>query len=209
MSDSFSGQNELKPWTAVFNNSAHEGFRHEIWCGDRMIIAVANREQSTSICDAHNVTLERKLPADIVDRAELLALRAQLQDYQDERDLGIQEASEELTHVLQKKISHDFVPWKPPFHYVEMLTCVHDSENNIVLDIRGWGRLTGTGGGLALGEERARGIQDRLGELVAKLLTLTSVGALIEEQGPLPVNENTPVVPSSNVTGEQKGESDE
>ena len=58
--------------------------------------------------------------------------------------------------------------WKPPFSF----TCgmINDSEGSRIVDIRGWGHLTGTGAH-HLPSEQAEKVQDQLGEHLAELLT--------------------------------------
>ena len=59
--------------------------------------------------------------------------------------------------------------WKPPFT-PSKCGSVMDSEG-IVLDIRGWGRMTGQGtGGMGLSEEKACRLQDRMEEAVCEAL---------------------------------------
>jgi len=60
-------------------------------------------------------------------------------------------------------------PFNPPFHYEEIGGCVMDSENRIVLEVRGWGYLTGRCG-LNLSDKVACGVQDRFGRHLAELL---------------------------------------
>lgn len=73
--------------------------------------------------------------------------------------------------------SFDYRPWVPPFSYDPEGTRIIDSRDHLVLDVRGWGFLTGKGSeALAMNEEGACVIQDNIGEHVTKLLNLTSVG---------------------------------
>lgn len=61
--------------------------------------------------------------------------------------------------------------FKKPFKYDENGQFILDAENTIVLEVRGWGRLTGKGrGGLGLSPDEAVDLYDRFGERVAKLL---------------------------------------
>ncbi len=61
--------------------------------------------------------------------------------------------------------------FKKPFRYEEYGQHILDAENNIVLEVRGWGRLTGKGhGGLGLPPGVAEDTQNRFGERVAELL---------------------------------------
>lgn len=58
--------------------------------------------------------------------------------------------------------------FKPPFkHDFGMIV---DKDHHRMLDVRGWGYLTG-GGALNLPQEKAADIQDQIGESVAKLLS--------------------------------------
>lgn len=70
---------------------------------------------------------------------------------------------------------YDFAPWVPPFRYDEMGSMIMDAANHLIVDVRGWGFLTG--GTLKLHIEEAKAIQDRLGEHITKLLNASSVGA--------------------------------
>lgn len=56
-------------------------------------------------------------------------------------------------------------PWK----YVPEAGFVIDSKSRKVLDIRGWGHLTG-GGGLDMSYEEARAAQNELGEYLVALV---------------------------------------
>lgn len=64
-----------------------------------------------------------------------------------------------------------YAPFKPPFKYDNMGNCIFDADNNMIVDIRGWGFLTGTGGGLGYKDEKACKIQDAIGERIAKIMT--------------------------------------
>lgn len=64
-----------------------------------------------------------------------------------------------------------YLPWKPPFVYNCEGQWIEDSCGSRVLDLRGWGYLTGKGSeALKLDEDRAAAIQDKLGAHVVKLL---------------------------------------
>lgn len=65
-----------------------------------------------------------------------------------------------------------FHPWIPPFRYEPNAQIIQDAQNNRLLDIRGWGYLTGSGQALATPHsfDEAAKIQDRIGELVATRL---------------------------------------
>ena len=61
--------------------------------------------------------------------------------------------------------------WKAPFRYDEEGQTIWDANNQRVLDVRGWGYLTGKGSGaLGLDEASAIKIQDDFGEGVVKAL---------------------------------------
>ncbi len=61
-----------------------------------------------------------------------------------------------------------------PFEYDDLGTHIADSLGNTVIDMRGWGRLTGTGeGGLEMPEEEAAKIQDAFGHFLAETLNET------------------------------------
>ena len=59
--------------------------------------------------------------------------------------------------------------WKAPFRYVDTGSYIADANGDKMLDIRGWGHLTGRGAH-ALSDEVAEKIQDQLGEHVAAIL---------------------------------------
>ena len=64
-----------------------------------------------------------------------------------------------------------YAPFKPPFKYDCMGQCIFDDEGQLILDMRGWGFLTGTGGGLGYDSEKAASIQDKIGERIAQIMT--------------------------------------
>ena|SRR5687768_9366830 len=63
-------------------------------------------------------------------------------------------------------------PWKPPFVYNRGGQWIQDSNGARILDMRGWGFLTGKGG-MNLPEDEAAKIQDGVGEYVTTLLNST------------------------------------
>lgn len=61
--------------------------------------------------------------------------------------------------------------WKPPFHYDADSQAIYDSDTNIIVDIRGWGRLRGQGcDALKLSEGKALAVQDELGQHLCLML---------------------------------------
>jgi hypothetical protein len=56
-----------------------------------------------------------------------------------------------------------------PYEYHPEGTLIADKEGNLILDVRGWGRLTGEGTG-GLGLANAEAVQDWFGEWLADLL---------------------------------------
>ena len=66
-----------------------------------------------------------------------------------------------------------FHPFKAPFVYSNMEGCpvIRDSDGNLVLNVRGWGQLTGAGA-LNLSWIEAELIQDRIGQRIAELMNL-------------------------------------
>lgn len=64
-----------------------------------------------------------------------------------------------------------FYPFIAPFRYVSSGQWITDANGQLVLDVRGWGYLTGQGAAaLKLPEDQAAAIQDRLGKTVAALM---------------------------------------
>ena len=62
-------------------------------------------------------------------------------------------------------------PFKPPFVYDVHGQLINDSEGDRVLDMRGWGRLTGRGSRAAgFSDELGAAIQDRIGRRVVELM---------------------------------------
>ena len=56
-----------------------------------------------------------------------------------------------------------------PYKHIHGL--IFDSQDRIILEVRGWGYLTGSGsGGLGLNPESAANLQDSFGAQVAELL---------------------------------------
>lgn len=63
-----------------------------------------------------------------------------------------------------------YAPWTPPFLYNRGGQWIEDIRGHQILDMRGWGFLTGCGGGLGMDENEAAKIQDTIGEHVAVLM---------------------------------------
>lgn len=65
-----------------------------------------------------------------------------------------------------------YAPWQPPFRYNMDGQWIEDSNGQRMLDLRGWGFLTGKGSeALGMDEDAAAKIQDDIGKHVAELLT--------------------------------------
>lgn len=91
-------------------------------------------------------------------------------------DSGEKRAGIAATVEIQKDSGYDFAPWKPPFYYDDQGSMICDSEDHMIIDIRGWGFLTGRGyAARGLRDEVAEGIQNRLGDFLTKLLNEHSV----------------------------------
>lgn len=64
-----------------------------------------------------------------------------------------------------------FQPWEPPFQYNENNASIEDKRGERILDVRGWGRLTGKGmGALGMSERRAIEIQNGIGRRIVELM---------------------------------------
>jgi hypothetical protein len=64
-----------------------------------------------------------------------------------------------------------YAPWTPPFHYDYEGQIILDAKNQRVLDVRGWGFLTGKGSeGLGWMEARAARTQDAMAQRVVGLM---------------------------------------
>ena len=67
--------------------------------------------------------------------------------------------------------AHGYAPWTPPFLYNRDGQWIEDIRGHRILDMRGWGYLTGKGSqALGLDEDEAAKIQDGIGEHVAELM---------------------------------------
>jgi hypothetical protein len=60
-------------------------------------------------------------------------------------------------------------PFTPPFRFDPSGTMIFDAQNRVVLDVRGWGYLTGTGG-LGLSDLEADKIEIAFGRRVAEAM---------------------------------------
>lgn len=64
-----------------------------------------------------------------------------------------------------------YAPWQPPFRYSMDGPWIEDSKGQRMLDMRGWGYLTGKGSeALSMDEDSAAKIQDNIGRRTAELL---------------------------------------
>jgi hypothetical protein len=71
-------------------------------------------------------------------------------------------------------------PFIPPFSYDDQAQFIQDAENRLLLDIRGWGFLTGQGsGGLGLNDVAALAVQDEIGRRITALLNGSDLSLLI------------------------------
>ena len=62
-----------------------------------------------------------------------------------------------------------YAPFKPPFKYDADGQCIFDSAGNMIVDVRGWGFLTGKGA-KAYKQEKAMKIQDGIGRRIAQIM---------------------------------------
>lgn len=61
--------------------------------------------------------------------------------------------------------------WNPPFRYEPEGGVITDQHGSRIIDIRGWGRLTGTGSsGLGMKDDAAAKVQDDIGAAVTDFL---------------------------------------
>jgi hypothetical protein len=68
---------------------------------------------------------------------------------------------------LRKAVLH----WHAPFRYEPEATMIVDRKGNRILDVRGWGYLTGTGAAaLNMSDQLAEPIQDAIGYGIADFL---------------------------------------
>lgn len=73
--------------------------------------------------------------------------------------------------------------FRGPFKYHPSAGCIFDGNGTHVLDVRGWGYLTGRGeGGLRILEGPAAIIQDQFGDWVAAALTAACAENVKEHQ---------------------------
>ena len=69
----------------------------------------------------------------------------------------------------------NFAPWKAPFKYNSAGQWIEDTNGERMLDMRGWGFLTGKGSAaLGLDETEAARLQDEAGRKVAELMNADS-----------------------------------
>ena len=75
--------------------------------------------------------------------------------------------------------SNGYAPWTPPFRYEPLGPAIFDHFGHKILDLRGWGFLTGLGGGAMHFEEQvAAEIQNKLGKRLAALMTADAAGRM-------------------------------
>ena len=68
-------------------------------------------------------------------------------------------------------MSDIYEPFVRPFTYDEDGIFILDANGNKVIDIRGWGYLTGKGSGaLGWGDEKAIEVQDAIGKRIVTLM---------------------------------------
>lgn len=89
-----------------------------------------------------------------------------------EQDMKLQADAAEKERVKQAsiKLQHGSQFGKPPFSYCKMGQQIYDSNGLLVLDVRGWGALTGQGCACAVSEDQAMQIQDAFGTKVVQVL---------------------------------------
>lgn len=100
-----------------------------------------------------------------------------------------------------------FYPWTPPFTYCEEGQEIRDSRGQKIVDIRGWGYLTGKGEALGLSEDEAAQLQDKVGAYICKLMNTEArvreahlkiwdkdTGKVVGDNGPAPA-EKPPAPP--------------
>ena len=63
----------------------------------------------------------------------------------------------------------DYKPFKKPFVYDDYGYSIMDANGNKVIDIRGWGYLTGKGA-LGYSSDKAKEIQDNIGRRIAQMM---------------------------------------
>ena len=63
----------------------------------------------------------------------------------------------------------DYKPFKKPFVYDDYGYSIMDANGNKVIDVRGWGYLTGKGA-LGYSSDKAKGIQDNIGRHIAQMM---------------------------------------
>ena len=81
--------------------------------------------------------------------------------------------------VSDDTASPPYSPWVPPFSYNYEGQWIEDSQGQRLMDVRGWGLLTGKGS-LGMMEETAARIQDAIGLRVTGLM---NVDAKAHKQG--------------------------
>lgn len=74
-----------------------------------------------------------------------------------------------------------YAPFQPPFKYNDEGQWIEDSKGQRLLDMRGWGYLTGQGSeALGMDLEAAAEIQDKIGQHVTALMNEADFAQQIE-----------------------------
>lgn len=89
---------------------------------------------------------------------------------------------EKPNHIVDANKMVDWSPFEPPFRYDSDGSCIWDADNNMAVDIRGWGFLTG-GGALKLSHANAVEIQLRIGTHLAALMNEGSILEALRTDG--------------------------
>jgi hypothetical protein len=82
---------------------------------------------------------------------------------------GICRMCENKEDVSDSDSASSYYPFKPPFNYDYEGLCIVDIAGNMIVDIRGWGFLTGKGA-MAYDSDKAAAIQDGIGWRIARIM---------------------------------------
>ncbi len=85
-------------------------------------------------------------------------------------NMGKQESTTETAKISQSAGDDCYAPFKPPFRYCNVGNCIYDNNNELIVDIRGWGYLTGKGS-LGYTAQLAVSVQDKIGERIARFMS--------------------------------------